>query len=290
MLNNIELLAKIENKLDLILTPVGGAAVLWEAMRYSTLGGGKRIRPLLTIAGGQLSSAAMDTLISVGAAIELIHCYSLIHDDLPVMDNDDLRRGLPTCHIKYNEAIAVLAGDALQALAFEVLSADSLDVLVATKLKIINQVATAAGASGMGGGQAIDLISSGKNLDLAQLRQMHDMKTGCLIRAAILSGYLCGSKFDNNIYQCLTNVADKLGLLFQIIDDILDATSDAITLGKTANKDIIQDKATYIKVLGLDGALNAADILYQEILALLGGIANSSHLIELTTSIYNRNN
>jgi farnesyl diphosphate synthase len=285
-----DLLLRIEATLANILTPATDASLLMEAMRYSSLGGGKRIRPLLTIAAGGLNEACVESLITVGCAIELIHCYSLIHDDLPAMDDDDLRRGQPTCHKKYTEGIAILAGDALQTLAFEMLSAAELPIAATAKLKIIHLLASLAGVNGMVGGQTIDLISTGQQLDLVQLRQMHKMKTGGLIKAAVLAGYLCGAKFESPVYRSLERVADNLGLLFQITDDILDATADTATLGKTANKDFINQKATYVNMLGLNQARELAMLAYQEISKELAQFQNASDLSQLINLIYMRSN
>ncbi len=288
ILTRQQLLTKIEEKLVSALAL--DSSLLNSAMRYSTLDGGKRIRPLLVVAGGNLSNANLDSLLSVGIAIELIHCYSLIHDDLPAMDNDDLRRGRPTCHKKYSEAIAILAGDALQAQAFTILSSSELLLSSETKLKIINLVSKCSGAVGMVGGQALDLLSTGVKLDLAKLKQMHSMKTGALIKASILAGYLCGVTFDLGYFELLTAAANNLGLLFQITDDILDATSDTITLGKTANKDLVQDKATYVNILGLSKVENLAASLYNDSLSILMQLPNNNALIELAHLIYKRNN
>ncbi len=284
-------LKKIENNLVAIFSQSKfQESLLGEALRYSSLNGGKRLRPLLTIAGGSLNIANEDVLIDIGCAIELIHCYSLIHDDLPAMDNADIRRGLPTCHKKYNEAIAVLAGDALQALAFELLSDDSIAINPVTKLKIINLVASSIGQNGMVEGQALDLLATGKRLDLVKLQQMHSLKTGALIKAAILSGYLCGENFDQEIYRNLTKIADSIGLLFQITDDILDVTKDTATLGKPANKDILNNKATYASILGVQASLELSEKIFNDIIDQLHKFKHSSDLIELTNSIYHRNN
>lgn len=289
-LDDTNILLKIDTQIKSILTPrAADDSVLWEAMRYSALAGGKRIRPLLTFAAGNLSGAHAENLLILGAAIELIHCYSLIHDDLPAMDNDDLRRGMPTCHKKYNEAVAILAGDALQALSFAVLSAENFTVEPIRKIQIINMIANYIGVTGMAGGQNIDLLSGGANLTLTELQNMHAMKTGCLIKGAILSGYLCGTKFAEDVYQKLIGVADKVGLLFQIVDDILDVTSSTEVLGKTANKDFLQDKATYVSILGMEQAIASADSLHSEIINLLQKIPQSNYLKDLTDSIYRRN-
>lgn len=289
-LSQQQLLIYIEDKLTQVLAQINHTDVLHAAMRYSTLGGGKRIRPLLVAAAGQLSEASLDSVLSVGAAIELIHCYSLVHDDLPAMDDDDLRRGRPTCHKQYNEAIAILAGDALQTQAFTLLSDPGLNISSDTKLQIINLVSICAGALGMVGGQALDLINTGIKLNADELRHMHSMKTGALIKASILSGYLAGSKFNHGCFDQLTHIANNLGLLFQITDDILDATGDTLTLGKTANKDQLQDKATYVNILGLGEAQRMAATLYNDNLQMLGSLSHSGTLIELTHLVYNRSN
>jgi farnesyl diphosphate synthase len=284
-----EIISAVEKKLDILLLN-NDNLILMEAMRYSTLDGGKRIRPLLTVASGNLSAATFDSLITIGAAIELIHCYSLIHDDLPAMDNDDLRRGRPTCHKKYNEAIAILAGDALQTKAFAVISDDELLISDNSKLKIIQTLAKSAGVSGMVGGQSLDLISTGLHLSLPELQNMHMKKTGALIKAAILCGYLAGHKYSKDIYYKLSTVADNLGLLFQIADDILDFTSDTQTLGKTAHKDLVYSKATYVNILGLDSAQAMAKELFNQTLTILQALPMSEQLIELTHFIYERSN
>lgn len=290
MLSNLlsgEIVSKIESKLEELL-PNSNQELIIEAMRYSSLAGGKRIRPLLTVAGGGLSGASLENLIIIGSAIELIHCYSLIHDDLPAMDDDDLRRGRPTCHKKYNEAIAILAGDALQTQAFNILSSQDLNIADASKLKIINLVSYCAGAFGMVGGQAIDLISTGINLSLEQLKQMHLKKTGALIKASILSGYLSGDQYNENTYSHLDIVAENLGLLFQITDDILDVTADTATLGKTAQKDLVKNKATYVNILGLDKATSMAESLFLENIDILNKLPHSEQLIELAHFVYER--
>ncbi|HMT02534.1 MAG TPA: polyprenyl synthetase family protein [Burkholderiales bacterium] len=287
---NLEL-KKIEDKLIIIFSQNHiEDFLLLDAMRYSTLNGGKRLRPLLTLASGKLSMANENILIDVGCAIELMHCYSLIHDDLPAMDNADMRRSVLTCHKKYNEAIGILAGDALQSLAFELLSADSILLNPVTKLKIIELIAKSIGYNGMAGGQAIDLIATGVKLDLEAIKKMHALKTGALIKAAILSGYLCGDKFDFEVYTNLSKIADNIGLLFQIKDDILDVTKDTATLGKIANKDIINDKSTYVSTIGIEPSFELATNIFNDIINKLNDFNNSDDLIELTNSIYNRNN
>ncbi|MDQ5920004.1 MAG: farnesyl diphosphate synthase [Pseudomonadota bacterium] len=284
-----QILTKIEDRLNELLVN-NDNLVLLEAMRYSSLNGGKRVRPFLVMAAGKISQAQSAVLLDIGVAIELIHCYSLIHDDLPAMDDDDLRRGLPTCHKQYGEAMAILAGDALQAQAFVVLSSDSLRLDCAIKLKIINLVASSAGVNGMVGGQALDLLSTGTNLTLPQLQHMHIKKTGALISAAILSGYLAGANCKPEIYDKLVLIANNIGLLFQITDDILDATADTNTLGKTANKDWAANKATYVNILGLEKAQHMADNLYNTTIEMLRHLSQSEELTTLTHFVYNRSN
>ena len=289
MISQELLLAKIEDKLTQVLHHDKAVKFLTDAMCYSVLGGGKRMRPLLTYAAGFLSGAKLDDLISVGCAIELIHCYSLVHDDLPAMDNDDLRRGRQSCHKKYDIATAILVGDALQALAFQVLSSNEINIPDSSKLQIIQQIAAGAGSAGMVGGQMLDLRNTGQKLDLKSLQQMHELKTGALIKASILAGYLCGKDTQADVYTELSNLANQIGLLFQIVDDILDTVADTKTLGKTAHKDAQNEKATYVSLLGLDAAKQTADKLYNEIIGKLTKIKQSDMLIDLTNSIYKRN-
>lgn len=285
---NEQILNEIEIRLDEILSKPTKCSTLLEAMRYSSLDGGKRIRPQFTIAAGSLSQANCETAKTIGCAIELIHCFSLIHDDLPIMDNDDLRRGRPTNHKVYGEAVALLAGDALHAICFEILSDPMLDLEPAKKLTIINLVANSIGLEGMVGGQTIDWLSTNLKPAFENLQEMHSLKTGALLRAAILSGYLSGSKFDQTQYEELNTVAGKIGLLFQIVDDIIDATEDSITLGKTANKDQLNNKATYVNILGLANSRLIATELYSEIISLLNKQPNSMKLIYLANYVYYR--
>lgn len=282
-------LDSINQRLAEIVSPIESNSSLTAPISYSVLGGGKRIRPLLSIASGNLNAADFRVVLDIACAVELIHCYSLVHDDLPAMDNDDLRRGLATCHKKYDEATAILVGDALQALAFEVLSAPTLKIPLDNKLKIIYLVSRASGVDGMVGGQMLDLCSTGQKLTLTDLQNMHMQKTGALIKAAILCGYLCGDDFSLDRYTTLGRIADSLGLLFQIVDDILDVTETSGTLGKTANKDAINEKATYVSLLGLEEARAVAKELHSEIIADLSEIENSTMLQEIATSVYMRN-
>jgi geranylgeranyl pyrophosphate synthase len=238
-------------------------ATLHQAMRYAVLGGGKRVRPLLAYATGAAVGAPPAHLDIVACALEFIHAYSLVHDDLPAMDNDDLRRGRPTCHKAFDEATAILAGDALQTLAFHVLAhAPDLDLDPSARLRMIEILALAAGSRGMVGGQAIDLAAVGKTLDIAQLEDMHIHKTGALIRASVLLGALCADTLDEARLERLDHYAKCIGLAFQIQDDILDVVGDTATLGKAAGADSARDKPTYPALLGLDGARQrAAELL-----------------------------
>ncbi len=227
---------------------------LHEAMRFSVLDGGKRVRPLLAFAAGELAEAPLTSVTVVAASIELIHAYSLVHDDLPAMDNDTLRRGKPTCHVQFGEALALLAGDTLQSLAFQWLSEFPLHPDPRQQLLMIHQLAVASGSRGMGGGQAIDLESTDSTLPLPELEAMHLKKTGALIRAAVLLGAGCGRPLTTEEQQHLSRYANALGLAFQVVDDVLDAEMDTATLGKTAGKDAAANKPTYVSIMGLSQA------------------------------------
>ena len=238
---------------------------LHQAMRYAVLGGGKRLRPILAYAAGVAVGAELDVLDAPACALECIHAYSLIHDDLPAMDDDDLRHGQPSCHKAYGEALAILAGDALQALAFQILAQDtSLNVPPAVRLRMLGVLIQAAGSRGMVGGQAIDLAAVGRMLTLAELENMHIHKTGALIRASVLLGALSQPAVDPILLERLDRYAKCIGLAFQIRDDILDEIGDAATLGKTPGADRVRNKPTYPALLGLDGAREHARILYDE--------------------------
>ena len=240
-------------------------ARLHEAMRYATLGGGKRVRPLLAFAAGELTGAAPEKLEITACVIEMIHTYSLVHDDLPSMDNDALRRGRPTCHVEFDEATALLVGDSLQTLAFELLASQSIST-PERQLEMITLLAHASGSRGMAGGQAIDLSSVGQSLNQPELELMHALKTGALIRAAVLLGALTGEALSATERQNLDRFAKRAGLLFQVVDDILDCTASTATLGKTAGKDEAADKPTYVSLLGLEAARNYADELRNDAL------------------------
>lgn len=240
---------------------------LHQAMRYAVLGSGKRVRPVLVYAAGQALGADPATLDGPACAVELIHAYSLVHDDLPAMDDDDLRRGRPTCHKAYDEATAVLTGDALQTLAFKVLCRDKHmieDPLL--RLKMVEELALASGSRGMAGGQALDIDAVGQQIDMAQLENMHIHKTGALIRASVKLGAL--SAANSSAEQCkqLDRYAKQIGLAFQVKDDILDVEGDTETLGKTQGKDAADDKPTYPALLGLEGARQMADELIDDAL------------------------
>jgi farnesyl diphosphate synthase len=259
---------RVEQALDRLLPPASTLPTrLHEAMRYTTLNGGKRIRPLLVYAAGQALDVSWERLDTPACAVELIHAYSLVHDDLPAMDDDDLRRNQPTCHRAYDEATAILVGDALQSLAFKSLSCDpSMQADARIRLSMVETLARASGSRGMAGGQAIDLEAVGKELNLAELENLHIHKTGALIRAAVRLGALLDEKADKALIQCLDHYAKCVGLAFQIQDDILDIEGDTETLGKTKGKDLAQEKPTYPSLLGLTGAKEKAEDLIQEAL------------------------
>jgi farnesyl diphosphate synthase len=252
---------RIEHVLDAALAAVDGpTARLAEAMRYAVLGGGKRVRPLLAYAAGEFARADVATVDAAAAAVEMIHAYSLIHDDLPCMDDDSLRRGRPTVHVAFGEAMALLAGDALQAAAFGILGAAPLRDAGTACAKL----ALASGVSGMAGGQAIDLAAVGRVLALDELEAMHRMKTGALIRAAVELGAMCGPAPAVGELQALAAYAGAAGLAFQVVDDILDVIGTDATLGKTAGKDAAHGKPTYVALLGLDEARRRAEALRAE--------------------------
>jgi farnesyl diphosphate synthase len=236
------------------------------AMRYAVLGGGKRVRPLLAFAGGELSGADSERVAIAGAAVELIHAYSLVHDDLPCMDDDVLRRGKPTCHVEYDEPTALLVGDALQSLAFQLLGEYRLASDPDHQLHMVKLLATASGSRGMAGGQAIDLESVGRRLSVPELELMHIHKTGALIRASVLLGARCGDGIDQARLERLDTFAKLIGLAFQVVDDVLDAEAPTATLGKTAGKDADQNKPTYVSTLGLPEAKSFAQRLRQDAL------------------------
>ena len=259
----------IETALDRLVLPADTRpASLHAAMRHSLFAGGKRLRPLLCAACAEACGAPRAAALFPAAAIECLHTYTLIHDDLPCMDDDDLRRGVPTCHKAYGEATALLAGDALQTLAFELLSRPT-GLPGARQLRMLSTLAQAAGSLGMAGGQAIDLANVGKAMNQAALEQMHSLKTGALIRAAVALGALSCPDVDDEGLARLDDYARKLGLAFQVIDDVLDCEADTATLGKTAGKDADADKPTYVKLMGLPQARAYAEALVAEAVAAL---------------------
>jgi farnesyl diphosphate synthase len=246
---------------------------LHQAMRYAVLGGGKRVRPLLAFAAGEIARADIERVALAASAVELIHAYSLVHDDLPCMDDDVLRRGRPTCHVEYDEATALLAGDALQSLAFQIVSEYRLAEDPGHQLEMVKLLAAAAGSRGMAGGQAIDLDSVGKTLSMPELESMHIHKTGALIRAATLLGLRCGEALDAREVGRIDQYAKYIGLAFQVVDDVLDAESTTATLGKTAGKDAEQNKPTYVTTLGLARSRSFALELRQQALEALEPLA-----------------
>lgn len=263
-------------------------ADLHAAMRHSTLDGGKRIRPLLVWAAGEISGGDSELVLSAACAVELIHSYSLIHDDLPSMDNDVLRRGKPTCHVAYGEATALLAGDSLQSLAFELLAQPCLPLQAKQQLNMLHILARASGSLGMAGGQAIDLASVGIPLNVAELELMHTLKTGALINASVLLGALCGQPLPPNQLAALKHYAHCVGLAFQVVDDVLDATTTSDMLGKTAGKDADHDKPTYVTLMGISAARTFAADLHQQAILSLQTLPNSQRLGELAHLILQR--
>jgi farnesyl diphosphate synthase len=274
---------RTESALERFLPPATTApGRLHEAMRYSSLGGGKRVRPLLCHAAGEIFAADAARLDAPACAVELIHAYSLVHDDLPCMDDDVLRRGKPTCHVEFDEATALLVGDALQTLAFQVLAEHG------GTSAMIALLAQASGSRGMAGGQAIDLAAVGKSLIVEELEFMHIHKTGALIRAAVLLGAHSGGADDKSLLE-LGMFAGRVGLLFQVVDDILDAEASTTTLGKTAGKDAAQNKPTYVSLLGLADAKRKAAELRSEAKATLSRFGDRARrLLELTDYIVDR--
>ena len=265
----IQCAALVDAQLESILpSPAGSAEQLFAAMRYSVFNGGKRIRPALCFAAAEAIADSDRNTAKVAAALEMVHAYSLIHDDLPAMDDDDLRRGKPTCHIQFDEATAILAGDALQCLAFEQLTQLS-DLPAEVSLKLVAMLANYGGCNGMVTGQAIDLAATGNLLELEQLKQMHALKTGALIEASILMGALATHQADPEQLAALKEFAQATGLAFQIQDDILDVESSTEQLGKQQGSDRSNGKSTYTSILGVEAARSQAADLYQHSMACL---------------------
>ena len=273
-------------------TDAPAPAGLGDAMRYAVLDGGKRLRPLLVLATCESVNGNPDAALRAACAVELIHAYSLVHDDMPCMDNDVLRRGKPTVHVKFGEAQALLAGDALQALAFELLTPDDGSVDAVTQARLCRMLAQAAGFQGMAGGQAIDLASVGMPLTSVQLHDMHRLKTGALLQASVMMGASCGSP-SLAIQAALRDYGAAVGLAFQVVDDILDVTADSATLGKTAGKDAAAQKPTFVSLMGLEASESYAQQLLARALASLaqleaGGLQNTAALRALADMLVNR--
>ena len=272
--------------------PASTPAGLGEAMRYAVLDGGKRLRPLLVLAAAEAVQGHADAALRAACAAELIHAYSLVHDDMPCMDNDVLRRGKPTVHVQFGEATALLAGDALQALAFELLTPEGDAVPPAMQADLCRLLACAAGAHGMAGGQAIDLASVGKPLAEPELRAMHRLKTGALLQGSVRMGAACASDVPTAARKALDNYGAAIGLAFQVVDDILDVTADSAALGKSAGKDAAADKPTYVSLLGLAAAQALADELRAQAHGALdaSGLRDVSRLRALADLVVNRKN
>ncbi|MEF7613393.1 farnesyl diphosphate synthase [Aquincola sp. MAHUQ-54] len=277
----------VESALD-AWVPADAPAGVGVAMRYGVLDGGKRLRPLLVLAACEAVGGSREAAMRAACAVELIHAYSLVHDDMPCMDNDVLRRGKPTVHVQYGEAQAMLAGDAMQALAFEVLTPDA-GVEPALQARLCSLLARAAGHAGMAGGQAIDLASIGKPLGEVELRDMHRRKTGALLQASVLMGAACGQTTPA-AWSALSDYGAAIGLAFQVVDDILDVTQESETLGKTAGKDLHHNKPTYVSILGLEAARRHADELRDQAHAALGraGLADALRLSLLADKVVER--
>ena len=264
-------------------------AGLGEAMRYAVLDGGKRLRPLLVLAACEAVGGNPEAALRAACAVELIHAYSLVHDDMPCMDNDVLRRGKPTVHVRFGEAQALLAGDALQALAFELLTPEDSAMPAGMQALLCRMLAQAAGCQGMAGGQAIDLASVGQPLTSAQLHEMHRLKTGALLQASVMMGAACGLP-GGAAQLALADYGAAIGLAFQVVDDVLDVVADSATLGKTAGKDAAQDKPTFVSLMGLRASQNYAQELLSQAQASLrvGGMKDTAALRALADMLVNR--
>lgn len=284
---------RIEHVLDRLLPSVEiSPERLHGAMRYSVLGGGKRVRPLLAYAASDFCQGNIALADRAAAAVEMIHAYSLVHDDMPCMDDDDMRRGKPSCHKQYDDATALLVGDALQSLAFQVIAEpiSGVESNSAQHLTMVQTLATASGSRGMAGGQAIDLASVGKALTQTELEHMHIHKTGALIRAAALMGAYSANPPDQARLHAVDHFSMAIGLAFQVVDDILDAEADSATLGKTAGKDAEANKPTYVTILGLVRAKELAQELYQEAVSLLTPYGDEAkRLLQIAAFITERN-
>jgi farnesyl diphosphate synthase len=270
-------------------TDAPAPAGLGDAMRYAVLDGGKRLRPLLVMAACEAVGGNPQAALRAACAVELIHAYSLVHDDMPCMDNDVLRRGKPTVHVKFGQAQALLAGDALQALAFEFLTPEDESVDAGTQARLCRMLAQAAGFQGMAGGQAIDLASVGMPLNSQQLHEMHRLKTGALLQASVMMGAACGT-VTQAVQNALRDYGAAVGLAFQVGDDILDVTADSATLGKTAGKDAAQDKPTFVSLMGLEASKTYAQQLLEKALSSLdaSGLGRTEALRALADMLVNR--
>jgi farnesyl diphosphate synthase len=264
-------------------------AGLGEAMRYAVLDGGKRLRPLLVLAACEAVGGNPEAALRAACAVELIHAYSLVHDDMPCMDNDVLRRGKPTVHVRFGQAQALLAGDALQALAFELLTPEDSAMPAGMQARLCRMLAQAAGCQGMAGGQAIDLASVGQPISSAQLHEMHRLKTGALLQASVMMGAACGLP-GGAAQLALADYGAAIGLAFQVVDDVLDVVADSATLGKTAGKDAAQDKPTFVSLMGLRASQNYAQELLSQAQASLrvGGMQDTAALRALADMLVNR--
>ncbi len=282
-------LAQVERALE-NWVPADAPGGLGEAMRYGVLDGGKRLRPLLVLAAARAAQGQMEAAMRAAVAVELIHAYSLVHDDMPCMDNDVLRRGKPTVHVRFGQAQAMLAGDAMQALAFEVLTPDE-GVEPAMQARLCRLLARSAGHAGMAGGQAIDLASVGKPLAEEVLRDMHRRKTGALLQASVQMGAACGN-VDDRAWQALSEFGAVIGLAFQVVDDILDVTQASDVLGKTAGKDQEQNKPTYVQLMGLEPARQYARHLHRQAHEALeaSGLTDTAALSMLADKVIDRQN
>ncbi len=291
-LSNIEQIQQRINKYlnDKLDSLVINDEKLHSAMRYGLLIGGKRMRPYLAYITGEALDAEQSDIDGVAAALECIHAYSLLHDDLPAMDDDDLRRGQPTCHKAFDEATAILAGDSLQTLAFDIIANHQFSVDIATKrIELLRHLVNASGYQGMCGGQALDLAATGKMITLENLETLHSLKTGALLEASVMMAAECSKVATDKDKKQLANFAKLVGLAYQVRDDIIDITSTEEELGKPAGSDIEADKSTYPALLGLDGAQEKADNLYQQALQALATLPyNTQNLSDFATFIVSR--
>ncbi len=256
-------------------------ARLHEAMRYACLGGGKRFRAMLVYACGELFGGTLEKLDTPAAAVEMIHAYSLIHDDLPAMDDDELRRGQPSCHIQFDEATAILAGDALQSRAFEIIASKSWNAVSdSNRLQMIEALANASGSVGMAGGQMLDIESTARQISIEQLEQMHKLKTGALITVSSVLGALGSNSISTDSLDRISEFSTKIGLAFQITDDVLDHTSSSTTLGKQAGADQRLQKSTYVSLLGLGESIAVSKKLVSEAIETLAGLGDNTDFLE----------